>query len=62
MRAGRFFPFAGDNRKSRDNCTYCDFSAACSSDVNSRFAYKERFDLNTVKPFVVMRANKPSKR
>ena len=62
VREGRFFPFAGDNRKSRDNCTYCDFSAACSSDVNSRFAYKERFDLNTVKPFVVMRANKPSKR
>ena len=59
---GRFFPFAGDNRKTRENCTYCDFSAACSSDVNSRFAYKERFDLKTVKPFVVMRANKPSKR
>ena len=62
VREGRFFPFAGDNRKTRDNCTYCDFSAACSSDVNGRFAYKERFDLETVKPFVVMRANKPSKR
>ncbi len=62
VRGGRFFPFAGDNRKTRDNCTYCDFSAACSSDVNARFAYKERSDLDTVKPFVVMRANKPSKR
>lgn len=61
VRSGRFFPYSGDNPNTRDHCRYCDFAAACSSDVNKRFRFKAQADLPLVKPFKIMRASKPPK-
>ena len=55
---GRFFPFPGERRgdRKRPNCTYCDYSAVCSTDVDERFDYKKRTDQVVVRDFLSMQA------
>lgn len=58
IQAGRFFPYPGERRgeRRRPNCTYCDYFAVCSTDVDARFEHKKRNDQAVVREFLSMQA------
>ena len=60
IRAGRFFPHPGTPRGQfrRPNCGFCDYAAACSTDVDRRFDHKKRQDQDTVRDFLTLQAKR----